>query len=134
MKRVFRGAGIALALMSTAVPVAFAQQTNIVNTQQAGSLKSNQTAGYGAGKVLTFTYTQNFDCVDQPKDDLDFNKKNAAIDPGEMQTPICQAGIDTTINPPGQKGKATTTTDPLYVLIPMFSVDNDQNPKDAISC
>src|SRR5450755_4178607 len=25
--------------------------------------KPNQTLGYGAGKRLTFTYTQNFDCI-----------------------------------------------------------------------
>jgi hypothetical protein len=51
-----------------------------------------------------------------------------------VQSPICQAGTDPTINPPGKTGNATKTTDPLFVLIPMFSVDNDQNPKDAISC
>lgn len=26
------------------------------------------------------------------------------------------------------------TTEPLYVLVPMFSTDSDQNPNDAISC
>jgi hypothetical protein len=97
-------------------------------------LTPNQTEGFGDGKVLRFTYTESFDCVDQPNDDLNFNKKKADVDPGEMQTPICQAGTNPTINPPGQKGKATATTDPIYVLVPMFSVDNDQNPNDAISC
>jgi hypothetical protein len=102
--------------------------------QQPANLAPNQTQGFGAKKVLTFTYTQNFDCVDQPKDDLDFNKKKAQSDPAEFQVPICQAGIDPTINPPGQNGKASKTTAPIYVLVPMFSVDNDQNPNDAISC
>jgi hypothetical protein len=102
--------------------------------QQPASLRPNQTQGFGAKKVLTFTYTQSFDCVDQPKDDLDFNKKKAQSDPAEFQVPICQAGIDPTINPPGQNGKASKTTTPIYVLVPMFSVDNDQNPNDAISC
>jgi hypothetical protein len=102
--------------------------------QQPASLGPNQTQGFGAKKVLTFTYTQSFDCVDQPKDDLDFNKKKAQSDPAEFQVPICQAGIDPTINPPGQNGKASKTTTPIYVLVPMFSVDNDQNPNDAISC
>jgi len=111
----------------------FAMATTLSNAQTPGS-GANQTEGFGAGKRLEFTYTQNFDCVDQPKDDLDFNKKKADRDPGEMQIPICQGGTDPTINPPGQKGKASTTTVPLYVLIPLFSVDQDQNPKDAISC
>jgi hypothetical protein len=102
--------------------------------QDKPELRPNQTEGFGAGKLLRFTYTQNFDCVDQPKDDLNFNKVKAQSDPGEMQIPICQAGINPTINPPGQKGKATKTTDPLYVLVPLFSADHDQNPEDAISC
>ncbi len=102
--------------------------------QAPGNLGPNQTEGFGAGKLLRFTYTESFDCVDQPNSDLDFNKIKADRDPDEMQIPICQAGTDPTINPPGQKGKASKTTDPLYVLVPLFSVDNDQNPADAISC
>lgn len=97
-------------------------------------LKDNQTLGYGANQILKFNYTQNFDCVDQQKGNLDFDKHRADTDPGEMQIPICQAGIDPTINPPGQQGKASNTTDPLYVLVPMFSTNNDQNPNDAIGC
>jgi len=29
-------------------------------------LDPNQTNGFGNGKLVTFTYLQNFDCVDQP--------------------------------------------------------------------
>ena len=121
MSKIFRGALILFALAS-------------VSAADAGSPRKNQTEGFGAGKRLVFTYTQNFDCIDQPKADQDFNHKKAESDPNEMQIPICQAGTDPTINPPGQVGKATMTTEPLYVLIPMFSADNDQNPNDAISC
>ena len=96
--------------------------------------KPNQTQGYGAGQPLTFTYTQNFDCVDQPNTDLNFNGIAADKDPGEMQIPICQVGTQPTINPPGKVGNPAVTTEPLYVLVPMFSTDNDQNPNDAISC
>jgi len=117
-----------------AVCAALASFVAFAHAQEANTLHPNQTEGYGAGKLLDFTYTQNFDCIDQPKGDLDFNGVKAQSDPGEMQTPICQAGTNPTINPPGQIGKATKTTDPLYVLIPMFSVNNDQNPDDAISC
>ena len=125
MRMRIRGAGLGIALML--VPA-------IAGAQQAGALRQNQTEGYGAGQVLDFTYTQNFMCEDQPASDLNFNGVKADADPNEVQSPICQAGNNPTINPPGQKGKATKTTDPLYVLIPMFSTDNDQNPKDAISC
>jgi hypothetical protein len=97
------------------------------------ALAPNQTLGYGDGKLLTFTYTQNFDCVDQPLDDLNFNGIPAESDPGELQTPICQAGIQPTIGPPND-GNPINSTEPLYVLLPMFSVNNDQNPNDAISC
>jgi hypothetical protein len=128
MKRTIGGAVVCLALIAGA-PAAIAQQNG--TTQ---GLKLNQTQGYGDGKVLTFTYTQAFDCVDQPADDLDFNGVKARNDPGEFQTPICQGGINPTINPPGKRGAATKTTDPIYVLVPLFSVNNDQNPNDAIVC
>jgi len=36
-------------------------------------LAPNQTNGFGNGNLITFTYLQNFDCVDQPNLDLDFN-------------------------------------------------------------
>jgi hypothetical protein len=96
--------------------------------------RPNSTLGFGAGKVLHFVYTQNFDCVDEPNSDLNFNGIIAANDPAEMQIPICQVGTQPNINPPGQKGNPLFTTEPIYVLVPMFSADNDQNPDDAISC
>jgi hypothetical protein len=108
--------------------------TASVAAQQPASMKANQTQGFGAAKVLEFTYTQNFDCIDQPQDDLNYNKIKAASDPGEMQTPICVVGTQPSINPPGQTGNPQKTTAPLYVLVPMFSVNNDQNPRNAISC
>lgn len=46
-----------------------------------------------------------------------------------MQTPICQAGVQPTLDPAGENAKRTAI---LYVLVPMFSVDNDQNPNDAM--
>ena len=102
--------------------------------QQAGPLRHNQTQGFGEGQLLRFTYTQNFDCIDQPGDDLNYNGIKAESDPGEMQTPICVVGSQPSINPPGQAGNPAFTTEPIYVLVPMFSVNNDQNPDDAISC
>lgn len=100
----------------------------------AQSKKPNTTAGYGDGKVLNFTYFMNFMCIDQPNSDLNFNGIIAANDPGEMQIPICQVGTQPSISPAGVKGNPNVTTEPIYVLVPMFSTDNDQNPNDAISC
>jgi len=94
-------------------------------------LAPNQTNGFGNNRVVTFTYLQNFDCVDQPTMDLDFNKVKAQSDPNEMQTPICQAVTEPTQDPAGSNIKHTAH---LYVFLPMFSVDNDQNPNDAMPC
>jgi hypothetical protein len=119
-------------LRSLLIPVAVALISAAASAQ---SFKyPNVTFGYGAGQVVKFFYTQNFDCVEQPTDDLNFNGIPAASDPAELQTPICQVGTQPNINPPGQIGDPAQTTEPLYVLVPMFSTDNDQNPNDAISC
>lgn len=102
-------------------------------TDELPHLKPNQTLGFGDNQLLKFTYLQSFDCVDQPKDDLNFNGTKAQSDPGEFQIPICQVGTRPTIDPTGLHGSADLT-EPLYVLVPMFSTDKDQNPNDAISC
>ena len=117
---------LSTALLVAALVSAYAQQTT------PPPLATNQTLGYGNDQVLTFTYGQSFDCVDQPGWDLNFNGVKAASDPSEFQIPICQAGIQPNVGPAGPGSK--TPTEPVYVLIPMFSVDNDQNPNDAISC
>lgn len=95
------------------------------------ALQPNQTLGFSNGKLVKFTYQQNFDCVDQPTDDLDYNSMAAQSDAGEFQTPICQAGIQPTMDPAGRNAKHTAI---LYVLVPMFSLNDDQNPNDAIAC
>ncbi|MGH9665409.1 MAG: hypothetical protein ACRD9L_13380, partial [Bryobacteraceae bacterium] len=97
----------------------------------AQQLAPNQTQGFGNGRLVTFTYEQNFDCVDQPMLDLDFNGKEAQSDPNEMQTPICQAVTEPTADPAGRDIKHTAH---LYVLVPMFSVDHDTNPAHAMPC
>lgn len=97
----------------------------------SAQLAPNQTHGFGNGRLVTFTYLQNFDCVDQPTLDLDFNGKLAQSDPNEMQLPICQPITEPTADPAGGDIKHTAH---LYVLIPMFSVDHDTNPNDAMPC
>lgn len=95
------------------------------------TLAPNQTHGFGNGQLITFTYLQNFDCVDQPLLDLDFNGVKAQSDPNEMQVPICQVVTEPTQDPTGGDLKHTAH---LYVLVPMFSVDHDTNPNDAMPC
>jgi hypothetical protein len=97
----------------------------------SAQLANNQTNGFGNNHLVTFTYLQNFDCVDQPLLDLDFNGILAQSDPNEMQTPICQPVTEPTEDPAGGDIKHTAH---LYVFVPMFSVDNDQNPNDAMPC
>ena len=99
-------------------------------TQASAQQAANQTRAFGNGRLVLFTYQQNFDCVDQPTMDLDFNGKLAESDPDEMQMPICQAVTEPTRDPAGGKIKQTAH---LYVFVPMFSVDNDQNPADAMA-
>jgi hypothetical protein len=111
--------GVAIASLTLAAHGAVAQ------------LAPNQTNGFGNKRLVTFTYLQNFDCVDEPTLDLDFNGVPAQSDPNEMQTPICQPVTETSADPAGGDLKHTAH---LYVLIPMFSVDNDQNPADAMPC
>lgn len=103
----------------------------LVSNASAQQLAPNQTEGFGNNRLVTFTYLQNFDCVDEPTLDLDFNGIQAQSDPHEMQTPICQPITEPTQDPAGGDIKHTAH---LYVLIPMFSVDNDQNPNDAMPC
>jgi hypothetical protein len=92
---------------------------------------ANQTLGFGNGKNVLLTYTENFDCVDEPAEDLNFNSILAQSDPTEMNIPICQPGNAPDFDPTGAK---VATTDKLYVLIPFFSVNPDTTPGDALPC
>jgi hypothetical protein len=103
----------------------------LMATSAWAQLGPNQTNGFGNNQLVTFTYLQNFDCVDQPLLDLDFNGTPAQSDPNEMQTPICQPVTEPTEDPTGGNIKHTAH---LYVFLPMFSVNNDQNPNDAMAC
>lgn len=115
--------------ISTLTLIAIVTLTTYLTAQS--QLGPNQTQGFGNGRIVRFTYLQNFDCVDQPTLDLDFNGVRAQSDPNEMQTPICQAVTEPTEDPTGGNLKHTAH---LYVLIPMFSIDKDQNPADAMPC
>jgi hypothetical protein len=48
-----------------------------------------------------------------------------------MQMPICQGLTEPTADPSGGNLKQTAH---LYVFVPMFSVNDDQNPADAMAC
>jgi hypothetical protein len=95
----------------------------------SAQLASNQTQGFGNGRLVTFTYLQNFDCVDEPALDLDFNGIAAQSDPDEMQTPICQAFTEPSSDPAGGDVRYTSH---LFLLVPMFG--SDTIPADAMPC
>lgn len=102
-----------------------------IASAQTETLKPNQTFGFSGGHIVEFSYEENFDCVDQPHFDLNYNRMQAHSDSGEFQTPICQAGTQPMLDPTG--GNANRTAQ-LFVLVPMFSLNKDRNPNDAISC
>lgn len=109
--------------------VAFCAGMALPGANTWAQLAPDQTNGFGNGRLITFTYLQSFDCVDQPHLDLDFNSVEAQSDPNEMQTPICQAVTEPTQDPTGGDLKHTAH---LYVLVPMFGTD--KNPADAMPC
>jgi len=113
-------------LLTTAAAACLTLMPNIGSAQQLGP---DQTHGFGAGRLVTFTYLQNFDCVDQPKLDLDFNGILAQSDPNEMQFPICQVVTEPTQDPTGGRIEKTAH---LYVLVPMFG--HSKNPREAMDC
>jgi len=126
--RLMLGASVAVALAASA---GHAQDTPQSTPQDppAGALAPNQTAAFGASLPLVFTYTENFDCVDEPTDDLNFNGILAESDPAEFQTPICQVGTEPKHDPTGAQ---VQTTDKLWVLVPFFGTDTTDT--DAIAC
>jgi hypothetical protein len=93
-------------------------------------LKNDETFGFGANQLLIFKYDQNFDCVDQPEDDRNYNGTQAESDPNELEQDICQDGMPSTMDP---TGAPVSKTDKLYVMVPMFSLNNDKNPNDAFT-
>lgn len=90
----------------------------------ATGLGDNQTLGFGADRILTFTYQQQFDCVIQPTDDRNYTGKPAALDPSQFASPECQVGAPSTIDP---TGASVAKTDPLYVIVPFFET-NKKSP------
>jgi hypothetical protein len=83
----------------------------------------NQTDGYGDGKVVAFSYGQAYECVSTPFEDRDYDGKVMAEDPDEFQTPRCQIGAPTGLDPTGDAAK---DAEPLYVIVPFFDADGDE--------
>jgi len=105
----------------------------IAATASAQNLAANQTLGFGANQLLRFTYTQNFDCIDQPFDDLNFNGVVAAKDPASCKRR--SARQESTF----YQSSGTSRQSYQYDRTPVragsaFLMNNDQNPNDAISC
>jgi hypothetical protein len=63
--------------------------------------------------------------------DVKAREKDVSVTGEVIDTPICQPVTEPVNDPTGRSIKHTAH---LYVLVPMFSVDNDQNPADAMPC
>jgi hypothetical protein len=94
-----------------------------LTTPAAAQILPNQTVAFGGDQLLLFSYLQSYQCVDQNFDDLNFNGILAQSDPSEFQTPICQVGHQSSVDP---TGLAVGKTDKLYILVPFF----DANPSN----
>ncbi len=86
----------------------------------AASLQPNQTDGFGANRILRFTYQEQFDCVVQPNDDRNYSGVIAAKSAEQFNSPECQIGAPSTIDP---TGAPASRTDVLYVLVPFFETN-----------
>jgi hypothetical protein len=86
-------------------------------------LANNQTLGFGADRLLNFTYQQQFDCVVQPNDDRNYSGVVAALSPAQFNFPQCQVGAPSAIDP---TGASIARTDKLWVLVPFFETDPKQ--------
>lgn len=85
-------------------------------------IEVNQTDGYANERLTAFTYFMNFACLHEPADDLDHNGRTAAVDPDEFQRPHCAVGVQPGIDP---TGKPIRETEKLYVIVPFFDADQD---------
>ncbi len=83
-------------------------------------IAANQTDAFGEGQVIVFTYSQSFDCVDEPANDLDHNGVKSQADPIEVNGPHCVAADSPTIDPAGD---STRNTAPLFVIVPFFETN-----------
>jgi hypothetical protein len=123
-KRARRRIAVAVAVLSTIGGAALFAGAGSADGSNVPTrpLEVNQTDGYGDGDLLGFTYFQNFDCVHNPLGDLDQDGENAAVDPDEFQSPHCVIGKTSQFDPAGEAG---SETEPLYVIVPLFDADND---------
>jgi hypothetical protein len=87
-------------------------------------IRVDQTDGYADGKVVVFTYGQNYQCVHEPFDDRDGDGIPAAQDPGEFQKPVCEVGFGTNVGI-DPAGKPAGKTEDLFVIVPFFDADRD---------
>ena len=55
-----------LTLFRIALGLAACLCLTFATVSASAQLAPNQTNGFGNNRVVTFTYLQNFDCVDQP--------------------------------------------------------------------
>jgi len=94
------------------------------------ALAPNQTFGFGADQLLRFTYAQEGRCVNRSEGDP---RRNLVETPAEAEmdrTPTRRVADESF---PDRAGVVVERSEPLYVLVPMFSLNGDQSPDDAFT-
>lgn len=61
------------------LPLAACLTITFIAISATAQLADNQTRGFGNNRLVTFTYLQNFDCVDQPQYGSGFQWNHGAI-------------------------------------------------------
>jgi hypothetical protein len=119
-------AGVAMAGLAASVALygVTASATTSASTDPSRPIRVDQTDGYADGKVVVFTYGQNYQCVHEPFDDRDGDGVPAAQDPDEFQKPICEVGFGTKVGI-DPAGEPAGETEDLFVIVPFFDADHD---------
>lgn len=125
-------AGVAYAQMRIAPHSAHVALPTRVGVDRAPhvALRPNQTLGFGANRLLLFTYQMQFMCVVQAHDDRNYTNLIAARSPAQFNFPQCQVGAPSKIDPTGEQLPANPLTppkmsDPLWVIVPFFETNKN---------
>jgi len=118
--------GVALAGLAASFALygVTASATSSASADPSRPIRVDQTDGYADGKVVVFTYGENYQCVHEPFDDRDGDGLPAAQDPDEFQKPVCEVGFGTKVGI-DPAGEPATKTEDLFVIVPFFDADHD---------
>ena len=126
LDRVRRSRGVLAVASALAGSMALVTMVGASSVPPTRPIRADQTDGFAQGRLTTFTYGMNFDCVETPAEDLDKTvdgTKAAArmqIDPQEVNGPHCVAAHQP---PLGPTGDPIQNVEKLFVLVPFFETN-----------